>query len=109
MTWSVGLLDLDVASSVATCPAGTKVVSGGFFNFTGGTAGEFSDASSDRTAWTAGVANGSSFGGGEVQAIAYCATAGAAVTASHRAMTSRTRRDVAERELRLREVLHRRR
>lgn len=92
----------DVASSAATCPAGQHAVGGGMFEYTGGTSGHFEGVSTDRTAWVVGVANGSTFGGGDVQAVAYCATTGAAVTARHRGMTRQTARDIVRREARLR-------
>lgn len=97
-----------VASSVATCPTGSKVITGGFFNYSGTTEGEYSDASEDRTAWTAGVANGSSYSGGSVQAFAYCSPTGAAVVSSRRPATAQTRRDVAARERALRRMSRRR-
>jgi hypothetical protein len=94
----------DVATSTAICPAGSKVVSGGMFEFTGGTEGHFQGPSDDRTAWIVGVANGSSFAGGDVQATALCASSGAAVTASTRKLTATTRRDVRRVVARLRKL-----
>jgi hypothetical protein len=71
----------DVASSVATCPAGQKVVSGGSDSFTGGIGAYASEPSNDRASWIVAVYNTSTYAGGYVQAIANCAGSGQAVAA----------------------------
>ena len=63
--------------------------------FTGGDSGLVSEASSDKTAWVVGAANGSQFTGGHVKAIAYCAASGQAVAAASRSETAATRGQVA--------------
>jgi hypothetical protein len=70
-----------VASSRADCPSGTHIVSGGDNMFAGEVAGFDSEAERPG-AWFVIVANPSEYGGGFVQAIAYCAGAGQAVAAS---------------------------
>jgi hypothetical protein len=82
-----------------------RVISGGMFEFTGGTSGHFEQVSSDRTAYQAGVANGSDYPNGEVRAFALCAPTGAAVAARARHMTASTKRDAARMESRLRAML----
>lgn len=71
-----------VEGSVATCPSGDHVVSGGSDVFAGIVAGALSVPSEDHDSWIALVANDSTYTGGVVQAIAYCASAGRAVAAS---------------------------
>jgi hypothetical protein len=80
------------ASSVATCPTGTRVVSGGILEQTGADGGLESLASSDRTAWITAVANVGP-ATGAVQAVAYCASTGQAVAASARGETAATKRE----------------
>lgn len=92
---NIGGPNFGVAASTATCPAGSRVVSGGEDIYTGGDNGVTSKASTDRTAWIVVGANGSSYTGGHVQAIAYCAVAGQAVAASARAETAATKRQAA--------------
>lgn len=70
-----------VATSVATCPAGQHAVSGGSNVYAGTMSGEASEADEGRTSWFVIVANSSSYGGGYVEAIAYCAGSGQAVAA----------------------------
>ena len=70
-----------VSSSVATCPAGTHVVAGGDALFAGEMAGFDSEAERPQS-WFVIVANTSTFGGGFIEAIAYCSGAGQAVAAS---------------------------
>lgn len=70
-----------VATSVATCPTGQHAVSGGSYVYAGTMSGEASEASEGRTSWFVIVANTSSYGGGWVEAIAYCAGSGQAVAA----------------------------
>ena len=84
-----------VATSTATCPAGSNVISGGDNVYTGGVNGLTSEASTDRSGWIVVAANGSSFTAGYVQAFAYCAAAGQAVAAVRRAETGATTRQVA--------------
>ncbi len=71
-----------VEGSVATCPSGDHVVSGGSDIFAGIVAGALSVPSEDHDSWIVVVANDSTYTGGVVQAIAYCAGAGKAVAAS---------------------------
>ena len=71
-----------VESSIATCPAGDNVVSGGSDVFAGVVAGEYSIASENHDSWIVVVANDSTYTGGEVKAYAYCAKAGQAVAAT---------------------------
>lgn len=83
----------DVASSIAFCPSGSKVVSGGGFSITGAANGmAASEANDARTAWFVVGGNTSSVSG-SVQAVAYCAASGQAVSA--RNDRSATRREVA--------------
>lgn len=67
--------------AAATCPSGDRVVSGGSNVYAGVVAGMLSVPSKDHRSWIVVVANASTYGGGEVQAIAYCATAGNAIAA----------------------------
>jgi hypothetical protein len=77
----------DIAASVATCPSGQKVVSGGSDSFTGGIGAYGSIPSTDRNSWIVMVYNTSAYGGGYVQAFANCATSGQAVAARRTAAT----------------------
>jgi hypothetical protein len=70
-----------VASSIAMCPAGTHVVGGGDSMFAGEVEGFDSEAERPQS-WFVIVANGSEFSEGWVQAIAYCAGVGQAVSAA---------------------------
>jgi hypothetical protein len=72
----------DAESSVATCPAGWRVLSGGGSAITGHANGmAVSDSSVDRQSWF--VVGGNTSGvNGTVQAVAYCAPSGQAVAAS---------------------------
>jgi hypothetical protein len=74
--------DEGVEGSVATCPAGDHVVSGGSDVFAGIVEGELSVPSEDHDSWIVVVANDSTYANGVVQALAYCAGAGKAVAAS---------------------------
>ena len=87
--------DGGVELSSAVCPAGMKAVTGGIDVFTGNTAGLSSQASTDRTSWFVVAANASTYTGGHVKAIAYCAGSGQAVTARHsvRKLNRSTRRE----------------
>jgi hypothetical protein len=73
--------DTGVEGSVATCPAGQHVVSGGSDIFAGVVEGAISVPSEDHDSWIVAVANDSTDADGVVQAIAYCAGAGEAVAA----------------------------
>jgi collagen triple helix repeat protein len=82
-----------IEGSFAVCPSGQHVVSGGSNVFTGkagAIAAELSVPSEDRTAWIVIAAN-SGEEQGEIEAIAYCAGAGKAVTASRGAARARVR------------------
>lgn len=96
----------EVQASMAVCPAGQKAISGGVDTFTGGLGAITSQASTDRSTWFVVVANESSYGGGDVKAIAYCAGSGQAVTASKSAgrISASARAEVrrAKRQLRAR-------
>jgi hypothetical protein len=70
-----------VEGSIATCPAGQHVVSGGSDVFAGVVEGEVSTPSKDHSSWIVVVANDSTYTKGIVQAIAYCAGEGHAVAA----------------------------
>jgi hypothetical protein len=72
-----------VEGSVATCPAGEHVVSGGSDVFAGIVEGEISLPSKDHDSWIVVVANDSTYTKGVVQALAYCATTGEAVAAGN--------------------------
>jgi hypothetical protein len=78
---------LDVGSSEAVCPTGTKAVSGGGAVISGAGDGmAVSQATSDRHSWFVIAVNNSSSTTETIQAVAYCATTGSAVAASsHRA------------------------
>lgn len=71
-----------VEGSIATCPSGERVVSGGSDVFAGIVAGVLSVPSEDHQSWIVVVANDSTYTKGVVQAIAYCAASGDAVAAS---------------------------
>jgi len=71
-----------VEASVATCPTGERIVSGGSNSFAGVVAGALSVPSEDHSSWIVVVANDSTYAEGVVQAIAYCAGSGQAVAAS---------------------------
>jgi hypothetical protein len=71
-----------VEGSVATCPAGDHVVSGGSDIFAGVVEGALSVPSEDHDSWIVVVANDSTYAKGVVQALAYCAGAGQGVAAS---------------------------
>jgi hypothetical protein len=75
-----------IEGSAAVCPVGEHVVSGGSNVFTGpagAIAAELSVASEGREAWIVIAANGGDEQG-EIEAIAYCAKTGGAVTAAVR-------------------------
>jgi hypothetical protein len=75
-----------VAYSIASCPAGSRVISGGGNAITSeGIVA--SQATSDRTAWFVLTFERSSTG--TVQAVAYCAKAGALTIARHRSNAHR--------------------
>jgi hypothetical protein len=74
--------DKGIEASVATCSSGDHVVSGGSDIFAGIVAGALSAPSEDHDSWIVVVANDSTYTGGVVQAIAYCASTGEAVAAS---------------------------
>lgn len=81
-------------SSIATCPAGTRVISGGgFANTSEGIIA--SRASSDRTAWF--VLTGENVSPGTVQAVAYCARTGN-YTIAHRQSGVRREVEALERQ-----------
>lgn len=71
-----------IEASAVTCPSGEHAVSGGSNVYAGVVAGMLSVRSNDGKSWIVIVANSSSYSGGEVQAIAYCAQTGEAVSAS---------------------------
>lgn len=71
-----------IEGSVITCPSGEHAVSGGSNVYAGVVAGMLSRRSEDGRSWIVVVANGSNYTEGEVQAGAYCAQAGEAVSAS---------------------------
>jgi hypothetical protein len=85
-----------VGSSIAFCPAGQRVVSGGGFLNTGVADGLVSSrANNARTSWFVLGGNNGSIDG-TIQAYAQCAGAGAAVAAKvNRRMRERTEREVA--------------
>jgi hypothetical protein len=88
---------MGIEGSFAVCPAGEHVVSGGsniYAGKAGAIAGEFSVASGDKTAWIVIAANGGEEVG-EVEATAYCASAGSAVTASAGVGRNRVRAEEA--------------
>lgn len=73
-----------IEDSIAVCPAGQHVVSGGINVFTGkagAVAAELSVASANRSSWIVVAANGGNEKG-EIEATAYCAGEGKAVVAS---------------------------
>jgi Collagen triple helix repeat (20 copies) len=72
-----------VGSAVATCPSGSRAVSGAINYFTNGTDGVASRASADRSSWFVVVANGTGAINEieYVEAIVYCSTSGSAVAA----------------------------
>lgn len=75
-----------IEGSFAVCPVGERVVSGGSNVFTGhagAIAAELSTASEAREAWIVIAANGGNEQG-EIEAIAYCAKDGGAITAAAR-------------------------
>lgn len=78
------ILPGDAAISVATCPPGSRVVSGGGSSITGDANGmAASDASNDRLSWF--VVGGNTSGvSGTVQAFAYCTPSGVAVASGSR-------------------------
>jgi hypothetical protein len=84
--------------SIATCPAGEHVVSGGSSVVAGVVAGEISAASEDHGSWLVVVANASEFKTGTVQAVAYCASTGQAVAAA-KGTLARTAAHAQERRL----------
>jgi len=80
------------ASSIAFCPAGARVISGGgFANTSEGVIA--SQANNSRTAWY--VLTGEAVTPGTVQAVAYCANTGSLMTARHQ---SDARREVEKLE-----------
>jgi hypothetical protein len=83
-------------------------VSGGSNVFAGIVAAELSIASENRSSWVVVVANASTFAKGEVQAFAYCAQSGQAVSASaprsaHTQAVAQEKRLMAELAQRVRE------
>lgn len=82
-----------VASAIAFCPTGHRAISGGgFFNTGAGDGIVGSRANDDRTAWfVIGVSTSSITG--TIEAAAYCAPAGTAVTSGN--TRARTRAEVA--------------
>jgi hypothetical protein len=82
-----------VGSSIAFCPAGQRVVSGGGSVITGVADGiAVSRHNSDRTSWFVIAGNNSGING-EIQAVALCAGANQAVVANARDR-AKTRREV---------------
>jgi hypothetical protein len=83
----------DFGSSIAFCPAGQRVVSGGGFMNNGGFDGlQASEPNNARTSWFVISADNTGFGG-TIQAVALCAGAGSAVAA--KSTRAQTRRQVA--------------
>lgn len=94
---------LDVGSSEAVCPSGTKAVSGGGAVISGAGDGmAVSQATSDRHSWFVIAVNNSSSTTETIQAVAYCATAGGAVAA--RRVSHGPSREIIVRMNRLRAV-----
>jgi hypothetical protein len=76
----------DVASSIALCPSGTRVVSGGYRTITGGGETFYSDAlTNGRVGWAVGAVNKLATAG-TVQAFAYCVRSGRAAAGNRRAL-----------------------
>lgn len=85
----------DIGSSIAFCPAGQRVISGGGFANNGGVDGLLaSEANTARNGWFVIMADNTGFGG-TIQAQALCAVADRAVVA--RNTHAETRREVARR------------
>jgi hypothetical protein len=85
----VGSEQEGIEGAVALCPVGSHAVSGGsniFAGKAGAITGQFSVLSENHEAWIVIAANGGEEKG-EVQAFAYCAGTGKAVTASSRRTT----------------------
>jgi hypothetical protein len=81
----------DVGSSSALCPAGTRVISGGYETLTGGGETFYNDAlTSGRVGWAVGAVNNLTTSG-TVQAFAYCVRSGQPVTARNSRRVSRLR------------------
>jgi hypothetical protein len=87
----------DVASSIALCPSGTRVVSGGYRTITGGGETFYSDAlTGGRVGWAVGAVNKLA-ASGTVQAVAYCAHSGTSAAAKGRLLARQ--RAAARREM----------
>jgi hypothetical protein len=79
----------DVGSSRALCPAGMRVIGGGYQAITGGGETFYSDAlTSGRAGWAVGAANKLATSG-TVQAFAYCVRFGRTATANRRTLARR--------------------
>jgi hypothetical protein len=89
-TVAAGAID----SVTATCPAGQRVVSGGYFMDSGFA---FADKTYDGASWTVGVDNSDSLVSSDVEATALCAPAGVAVAASVSKRNAAIARDEARR------------
>jgi hypothetical protein len=83
-------------SSIAFCPAGQRVISGGGHFITGqGNGMSSSQANNDRSAWFV-VGGNTAVISGDVQAVAYCAGAGQAVASrGHTAAKQQVAAEVA--------------
>jgi hypothetical protein len=87
----------DIGSSIALCPSGMRVISGGYQTITGGGETFYSDAlTSGRAGWAVGAANTLATAG-TVQAFAYCVRSGKAVAGNRRTLARR--RAAARREM----------
>jgi len=85
----------DAGSSVATCPAGSRVVSGGGSAITGDANGiAASEPSADHLSWFV-VGGNTSLSDGTVKAFAYCTPSGQAVASAVSAAHARAQKEAA--------------
>jgi hypothetical protein len=96
----------DVDGGTLYCPAGQRVVSGGFASISADGEVFLSIANADRSGWIIALDNYDSLVEGELEGEAYCAEAGKAVAASDARSRARSEAEV-ERLVAERKASHR--
>jgi hypothetical protein len=78
---SIGVAPGDISSATATCPAGSRAISGGYISSGADSEVFSSDSFGSRLSWSALLDNFDSLVAGNVEALAYCAPQNQAVLA----------------------------